>query len=68
LGSSHNSTGYGENLTITNERGITLSLKDQFPVAHLDESQLSKITQLENELRQEMKENIVLIAYDEKDE
>ncbi|WP_421382919.1 hypothetical protein ACOJQI_01660 [Bacillus salacetis] len=45
-----------------------MSLKEQFPVASLDENQLSKITQLENELRQEMNENIVLIAYDEKDE
>jgi hypothetical protein len=45
-----------------------MSMKEQFPVANLDESQLSKIAQLENELRQEMNENIVLIAYDEKDE
>ncbi|WP_198008242.1 hypothetical protein [Bacillus sp. SG-1] len=45
-----------------------MNLKGQFPVANLDESQLSKITQLENELRKDTQENIVLIAYDEKDE
>jgi hypothetical protein len=45
-----------------------MSMKEQFPVANLEENQLSKITKLEQELRQEMNENIVLIAYDEKDE
>lgn len=38
-----------------------------FPVANLNESQLSKLKTLEKELSQETSENIVLIAYDEKD-
>lgn len=41
---------------------------ENFPVAKLDESQLAKVAQLEKELRKETNENIVLIAYDEKDE
>ncbi|EDL63533.1 hypothetical protein BSG1_06824 [Bacillus sp. SG-1] len=63
-----NSWTDGKNLSITKEGGIEMNLKGQFPVANLDESQLSKITQLENELRKDTQENIVLIAYDEKDE
>ncbi|MDZ5474433.1 hypothetical protein SM124_22315 [Bacillus sp. 31A1R] len=45
-----------------------MSVYENFPVANLDENQLQKITQLEKELRKETNENIVLIAYDEKDE
>jgi hypothetical protein len=37
-----------------------------YPVAHLEESQLDKVEMLEKELRTETNENIVLIAYDEK--
>ncbi|WP_203553169.1 hypothetical protein [Bacillus sp. B15-48] len=39
-----------------------------FPVANLADHQLGKIEKLEMELRQETNENIVLIAYDERDE
>lgn len=45
-----------------------MSVYENFPVANLEKSQLDKITSLENELRKETNENIVLIAYDEKDE
>lgn len=45
-----------------------MSVYEHFPVANLDPSQLEKITSLEKELRKETNENIVLIAYDEKDE
>ncbi len=45
-----------------------MSVYDNFPVANLDDHQLKKILTLENELRNETNENIVLIAYDEKDE
>lgn len=45
-----------------------MSVYENFPVANLDEGQLAKITQLEKELRKDTNENIVLIAYDEKDE
>lgn len=41
---------------------------EKFPVAHLDPEQLQKILSLEKELRSETNENIVLIAYDEKDQ
>ncbi|WP_203361525.1 hypothetical protein [Bacillus sp. REN10] len=36
-----------------------------YPVASLNEHQVKRIQSLEKELRQEMSENIVLIAYDE---
>ncbi|MGG7620636.1 hypothetical protein ACVBAX_19490 [Robertmurraya sp. GLU-23] len=45
-----------------------MSVYENFPVADLEKSQLDKITSLEKELRKETNENIVLIAYDEKDE
>lgn len=45
-----------------------MSVYVNFPVANLEKSQLDKITLLEQELRKETNENIVLIAYDEKDE
>lgn len=45
-----------------------MSVYENFPVAHLEKNQLDKITSLEKELRKETNENIVLIAYDEKDE
>ncbi|WP_168413174.1 hypothetical protein [Bacillus salacetis] len=45
-----------------------MSMREKFPVADLNESQLTKVTRLENELRKELNENIVWIAYDEKDE
>ena len=38
-----------------------------FPVANLNDIQLQKVKKLEQELSQESRENIVLIAYDEKD-
>jgi len=38
-----------------------------FPVANLKENQLEKVKMLEKELSQETNENIVLIAYDERD-
>ena len=44
------------------------NLDKDFPVANLDESQLEKIESLESELRRQTNENIVLIAYDEKNE
>lgn len=37
-----------------------------FPVANLSEDQLQKVKKLEQELSQEASDNIVLIAYDEK--
>ncbi|KEF37712.1 hypothetical protein M670_03014 [Schinkia azotoformans MEV2011] len=37
-----------------------------FPVANLNEDQLQKVKKLEQELSQEASDNIVLIAYDEK--
>lgn len=45
-----------------------MSVYENFPVANLDAKQLEKISSLEKELRKETNENIVLIAYDEKDE
>jgi len=45
-----------------------MSVYESFPVANLDENQLEKVTRLEKELRKETDENIVLIAYDEKNE
>jgi hypothetical protein len=36
-----------------------------FPIAHLTLEQLEKIKILEEELRQQTEDNIVLIAYDE---
>lgn len=45
-----------------------MSVYENFPVANLDKGQLDKISSLEKELRKETNENIVLIAYDEKDE
>ncbi|UGB32986.1 MULTISPECIES: hypothetical protein [Bacillaceae] len=45
-----------------------MSVYENFPVANLDRDQLNKIMSLEKELRSETNENIVLIAYDEKDE
>ncbi|SEN37706.1 hypothetical protein SAMN05192533_11244 [Mesobacillus persicus] len=44
------------------------NLDKDFPVANLDESQLEQIESLESELRKQTNENIVLIAYDEKNE
>jgi len=44
------------------------NLDKDFPVANLAESQLEQIESLENELRKQTNENIVLIAYDEKNE
>lgn len=38
---------------------------DHYPIASLNEHQLNKIQSLEKELRHEMGEHIVLIAYDE---
>lgn len=40
---------------------------DNFPVADLKESHLSKIQTLEKELSQDTGEEIVLIAYDKED-
>jgi hypothetical protein len=51
-----------------NKEGSILTNIDEFPVANLKNDQLSKIEKLEQELRQETNENIVLIAYDERDE
>lgn len=45
-----------------------MSVYENFPVANLDSTQLEKISSLEKELRKETNENIVLIAYDEKNE
>lgn len=45
-----------------------MGVYESFPVANLDENQLEKVTRLEKELRKETDENIVLIAYDEKNE
>jgi len=45
-----------------------MDMFEKFPVAHLDPEQLQKILSLEKELRSETNENIVLIAYDEKDQ
>jgi hypothetical protein len=42
-----------------------MSKEQIFPVAELNDNQLEKIRSLEEELRQETEENIVLIAYDE---
>lgn len=47
---------------------IVMSRDKDFPVANISNDQLSKIENLERELRNETNENIVLIAYDEKDE
>lgn len=52
----------------TKEGGNKMSVYESFPVANLDENQLEKVTRLEKELRKETDENIVLIAYDEKNE
>lgn len=40
--------------------------KLDIPIAQLNESQVSKIESLEQELRNETKGNVVLIAYGEK--
>ena len=45
-----------------------MTMNEDFPVANLQGNQLSKIEMLEKELRQDTNENIVLIAYDEKNE
>ncbi|HZG70964.1 MAG TPA: hypothetical protein VEY51_05430 [Chondromyces sp.] len=45
-----------------------MGVYENFPVAELKNNQLEKIQSLEKELRQEMGENIVLIAYDEANE
>ncbi len=37
-----------------------------FPVANLNEDQLQQVKKLEQELSQKANDNIVLIAYDEK--
>ncbi|MFK2824586.1 hypothetical protein QYG89_02590 [Bacillus sp. B190/17] len=42
-----------------------MSIYKQFPVADLNKNHLQKVQSLEKELRQELGENIVLIAYDE---
>lgn len=44
-----------------------MTSNQDFPVANLNETQLQKVKKLEQELSQEASENIVLIAYDEKD-
>ena len=58
----------GENLIIKQKEVRSMSVYENFPVANLDRDQLNKIMSLEKELRNETNENIVLIAYDEKDE
>ncbi|HZH61749.1 MAG TPA: hypothetical protein VEY70_19685 [Metabacillus sp.] len=45
-----------------------MDMYEKFPVAHLDSEQLQKVLSLEKELRSETNENIVLIAYDEKEQ
>ncbi|MEK4028572.1 MULTISPECIES: hypothetical protein [Bacillaceae] len=44
-----------------------MSVYERFPVADLNENHLQKVQSLEKELRQEIGENIVLIAYDEEE-
>ncbi|WP_268990190.1 hypothetical protein [Calidifontibacillus erzurumensis] len=44
-----------------------MTLQKNYPIANLSEGQLQKIQRLEKELSQEKNENIVLIAYDEKE-
>jgi hypothetical protein len=41
--------------------------KEEFPVAHLSEDDLSKLQSIENELRSKTGEEIVLIAYKNED-
>lgn len=48
------------------EGSIVMSVNQNFPVANLNDEQLQKVKMLEQALRQESSENIVLIAYDEK--
>ncbi|WP_338750556.1 hypothetical protein [Bacillus sp. FJAT-52991] len=43
-------------------------MKNNYPIASLNEYQLKKIQSLEKELRHEMDENIVLVAYDERED
>jgi hypothetical protein len=43
-----------------------MSVNQNFPVANLNDEQLQKVKMLEQSLSQETSENIVLIAYDEK--
>jgi len=64
----HNQNILGENLIIKQKEVTSMSVYENFPVANLDSDQLNKIMSLEKELRNETNENIVLIAYDEKDE
>lgn len=64
----HNQNILGENLIIKQKEVRSMSVYENFPVANLDRDQLNKIMSLEKELRNETNENIVLIAYDEKDE
>ncbi len=64
----HNQNILGENLIIKQKEVRSMSVYENFPVANLDSDQLNKIMSLEKELRNETNENIVLIAYDEKDE
>lgn len=43
----------------------TMTKYERFPVADLNQNHLQKVQLLEKELRQDIGENIVLIAYDE---
>jgi hypothetical protein len=43
-----------------------MSTYENFPIADLNDNQLHKVEMLEKELRKETSDNIVLIAYGEK--
>lgn len=58
----------GESKLIKQKGDPMMNMDKDFPVANLAESQLEQIESLENELRKQTNENIVLIAYDEKNE
>ncbi|WP_158515087.1 hypothetical protein [Bacillus weihaiensis] len=50
------------------KRGDFMKQQTEFPVAHLTQSQLDQLMQIENQLREQTGEEIVLIAYEQKDQ
>lgn len=62
----HNAKADGKNKgQYKRKEPMEMSVYERFPVADLDKNHLQRVQSLEQELRQELGENIVLIAYDE---
>ncbi|OCA92326.1 hypothetical protein [Pseudobacillus wudalianchiensis] len=64
----HNAKADGKNKgQYKRKESMEMSVYERFPVADLNGNHLQRVQSLEQELRQELGENIVLIAYDEED-